>query len=143
MSSLAVLTVQRLAELVAAGSLKHVGGARDYLTLTAPPVDKMPAAYVLPYSESYGQNSLINGVRQTGPQAVAVVLMVAVRPGVGADVHDPLEAPRGAVVGKLLGWQPDAADGAVLLADGALLDARPTHLSYQLNFKRDHTERGS
>lgn len=140
MSSLADQVVTRLRELVPA-SFKLVDGARAYLSLTVPPVDKMPAAYVLPFSEDYGPNTLLNGVRQTGDEQVAVVLMVAVKPGLGADVHDPIHAPRAALVDKLLGWQPDAEDGAVLLSSGALLDARPTHLSYQLQFKRDHTER--
>lgn len=142
MSSFADQVVTRLGMLVPA-TFKVVDGARAYLTLASPPIDKMPAAYVLPFSESYGPNTLINGVRQTGPEEVAVVIMVAVKPGIGADVHNPIHSPRAALVAQLLGWQPDAADGAVLLSSGELLDARPTHLSYQLNFKRDHTERGA
>lgn len=142
MSSFADLVVTRLGELVPA-TFRYVAGATAYLRLTAPPIDKMPAAFVLPYSESYAGNALLNGVRQTGPEEVAIVLMVPLKPAIGADVHNPLAAPRAALVQKLLGWQPDADDGAVLLSSGALLAAEPTHLSYQIVFKRDHTERGS
>ena len=146
MTSLVVKAAQRLLEIRSAvGPLKYVGGARSYLQIVAPPVEKMPAAYVLPYTEKYGENSLLNGIRQTGPQSVAVMLRVPVKPaageGDGEDLFDPLEAPRAAIVAKLLGWQPDAADGALLLAEIFLVDAKPTFMTYQLNFTRDHTER--
>lgn len=139
MSDLAVRTINRLRE--APPLFKHVGGAAEYVRLVAPPVDKMPAAFVFPYSEEYGGNNLVNGVRQAGEEEIAVVLMVAVSPNVGAEVFDPLQVPRAALIGRLLGWQPDQDDGALLLASGHLLDAAPTHLSYQIQFKRDHTER--
>lgn len=142
MSDLASATVTRLLELVTAGDLKMVGGAREFgRSLVAPPIEKMPAAFVLPYSESYGRNTLLNAVRQTGPEQVTVVLMVAVKPAIGADVLNPFAEPRAALFAKLLGWQPDADQGAVLAVSGSLLEPRPTHVAYQFVFQRDHTER--
>ena len=145
MSSLVVKVARRLLEAKTTGELKYVGGARSYLAMVAPPADKMPSAFVLPYTEKYGDNTLLNGVRQTGPQSVAVMLHVPVTPaagsGDGEDLFDPLEAPRAAVIAKLLGWQPDDADGALLLAEVFLVAAKPPFLTYQLNFVRDHTER--
>lgn len=142
MSNLASATLTRLAALVTAGDLKHVGNAREFgRSLAVPPIDKMPAAFVLPYAETYGKNTLLNGVRQTGPEQITIVLMVAVKPAVGADVLDPFEEPRAALFTQLLGWQPDADQGAVLAVSGSLLEPRPTHLAYQFVFQRDHTER--
>lgn len=139
MSDLASATVTRLA---GTAPFKHVGGAREFgASLVTPPIDKMPAAFVMPYAEKYGANTLLNAVRQTGSEQVAVVVMVAVKPALGADVHNPLAAPRAALIARLLGWQPDAADGALLLASGELLDVQPTHLAWQFVFQRDHTER--
>ena len=139
MSSLASLIV---AHLQGNAAFKYVAGAREFgASLVTPPIDKMPAVFVLPYSESYGDNSLLNGVRQTGPQQVALVLEVAVRAAVGANVHDPFEAPAAALKAALHGWQPDPEDGELLLVSGQLLEPRPTHLAYQYVFKRDHTER--
>lgn len=136
---LASATIARLSE--APAPFKYVAGAREFLSLVAPPVDKMPAAFVLPFKEAYGGNSLLNAVRQAGTEEIAVVLMVAVKPAIGADVHNPIAAPRAALIARLLGWQPDPQDGVVLLGSGELLDAQPTHLAYQFAFKRDHTER--
>ena len=139
MTDLTTATIAKLKE--APAPFKFVDGARAYLSLVAPPVDKMPAAFVLPYTEKYGPNTHLNAVRQNGPESIAVVLMVAVKPGVGADIANPIAAPRASLIARLLGWQPDATDGALLLDEGQLLDAQPTHLSYQYTFYRDHTER--
>lgn len=140
MSSLASAIVARLQGNAA---FRYVAGAREFgQSLVTPPVDKMPAVFVLAYSESYGDNSLVNGVRQTGPQQVALILEVAVRAAVGANVHDPFEAPAAALKAALHGWQPVPEDGVLLLVSGQLLEPRPTHLAYQYVFKRDHTERG-
>lgn len=140
MSSLASAIVTRLQGNAA---FKYVAGAREFgQSLVTPPIDKMPTVFVLAYSESYGDNDLLNRVRQTGPQQVAIILMVAVRAAVGANVHDPFEAPSSALKAALLGWQPDPEDGELLLVSGQLLEPRPTHLAYQYVFKRDHTERG-
>lgn len=139
MSSLAAATVARLKGNPA---FRYVAGAREFgASLVTPPIDKMPAAFVLPYQETYGPNELLNGVRQTGPQEITVVLQVAVRAAIGADVFDPFEAPGAALKASLLGWQPDAGDGALLLVSARLLEPRPTHLAYQYVFQRDHTER--
>lgn len=139
MSDLTTATIARLKE--APAPFKLVDGARAYLSLVVPPIDKMPAAYVLPFAEKYGVNTHMNAVRQNGPETIAIVLMVAVKPGIGADIANPIAAPRAALIARLLGWQPDAADGALLLDEVQLLDAKPTHLSYQFNFYRDHTEK--
>ena len=139
MTDLASATVTRLQ--AAPAPFRHVAGAREFLGLVSPPVDKMPAAFVLPFRERYGENGLVNGVRIAGTEEVAIVLMVAVKAGTGADVHNPIAAPRSALIARLLGWQPDPEDGEMLLASGELLDAQPTHLSYQFVFRRDHTER--
>jgi len=123
-------------------AFRYVAGAREFgQSLVTPPIDKMPAVFVLPYSESYGGNDLLNRVRQTGPQQVALILMVAVRTAIGANVHDPFESPVAALKACLLGWQPDPEDGELLLVSGQLLEPRPTHLAYQYVFQRDHTER--
>lgn len=137
--SLASAIVTRLQSNAA---FRYVAGAREFgQSLVTPPIDKMPAVFVLPYSETYGDNSLINGVRQTGPQQVALVLEVAVRAAIGANVHDPFEAPAAALKAALHGWQPAPEDGVLLLVSGQLLEPRPTHLAYQYVFQRDHTER--
>lgn len=140
MSDLANLTLQRLQ--AAPALFKHVAGIAEYAREPRPPVDKMPAAYVLPFAETYGDNSLLSGaVRQTGVEEIAVVLVVAASPAIGANVHNPLTTPRADLIGRLLGWQPDPNDGALLLAGGRLIAVDPTHLAYQYEFKRDHTER--
>jgi hypothetical protein len=139
MSSLATLTVQRLQ--LAPALFKHVGGIAEYAREPKPPVEKMPAVYVLPLTEKYGDNELINAVRQPGTEEIAIVLVVAVSPAMGAEVHDPFTIPRAALIGRLLGWQPDPNDGALLLSGCRLLAVEPTHLAYQYEFKRDHTER--
>lgn len=138
MSDLASATVARLS---GTAPFRHVAGATEFLRLVKPPVDKMPALFVLPFKESYSPRTPINRVRQAGVEQIAIVMMVAVKPGAGADVHNPIAAPREALIRRLLGWQPDAEDGAVLLVSGELLDAEPTHLSYQYVFRRDHDER--
>jgi hypothetical protein len=141
MSDLANLTMQRLQE--APALFKRVAGIAEYAREPRPPVDKMPAVYVLPFAEKYGENSLLGAVRQTGVEEIAVVLVVAASPAIGANVHNPLTAPRADLIGRLLGWQPDPTDGALLLSAGRLLAIEPTHLAYQYDFKRTHTERAS
>lgn len=139
MSDLASLTVQRLQQVPAL--FKYVGGIAEYAREPKPPVDKMPAAYVLPFSETYGENDMLNAVRQTGVEEITIVLVVAASPAIGANVLNPLATPRADLIGRLLGWQPDPKDGALLLSGGRLLAVEPTHLAYQYEFKRDHTER--
>ena len=139
MTDLASATVARLQ--AAPAPFRYAAGAREFLGLVSPPVDKMPAAFVLPFRERYGENALVNGVRLTGTEEIAIVLMVAVKAAIDADVHNPVAVPRAALIARLLGWQPDAEDGELLLVSGELLDAQPTHLSYQFVFRRDHTER--
>lgn len=139
MSSFASLVVQRLQQ--APALFKHVGGIAEYAREPKPPVEKMPAVYVLPLTEKYGDNSLLGAVRQTGTEEIAVVLVVAVSPALGTVVHDPFTIPRAYLIGRLLGWQPDPKDGALLLSGGRILAVEPTHLAYQYEFKRDHTER--
>lgn len=139
MTDLASATVARLQ--AAPAPFRYVAGAREFLGLVSPPIDKMPAAFVLPFRERYGENELVNRVRIAGTEEIAIVLMVAVKAAIGSDVHNPIAAPRAALIGRLLGWQPDPEDSEMLLASGELLDAQPTHLAYQYVFKRDHTER--
>lgn len=138
MTDLVTATITRLAELKPS-SLKLVAGLLSLNALTTPPTDKMPAAYVMMSDEAYGPNGRLNVVRQTGTEAVRIVLMIASKAPQGDDVFNPIAAPRAAVVAKLLGWQPDAEDGAVLLRSGAMIDVQATFLAYQLIFFRDHS----
>ena len=138
MSDLVTATIARLAELKPS-SLKLVAGLLSLNHLTTPVSEKMPAAFVMMNDESYGPNGRLNVVRQIGPEAVRVVLLIASKAPQGDDVFNPVAAPRSAVIGKLLGWQPDAEDGEVLLRSGAMIDVQATFLAYQLIFYRDHT----
>jgi hypothetical protein len=142
MTDLVSAAVVRLRELKEGGTLTTVDGLAALASLVKPPVDKMPAAYVLPADERYPlTNGLINGVRQLGSQSVSVVLLVAARSALGDGVFDPIATLRDAVRLKLLGWQPESAHGALLYAGGKLLDVQPTHIAWQMNFSRDHTVR--
>lgn len=136
MSDLPSLVVARLGGTV---PFVLVAGAREFgRALAAPPIDKMPAAFVLPYAESYRPNKRLNRLRQAGREQVTIAVMVSVKPGVGADVHNPLAAARDALMGRLLGWQPETEHGEVEIVSGALTQAEPTHLTYQFVFQRDH-----
>lgn len=138
MTDLVAATITRLGELKPA-SLKLVAGLLSLNALTTPVTDKMPAAFVMMHDESYGPNGRLNKPQQIGKEAVRVVLLIASKAPQGADVFNPIAAPRSAVVGKLLGWQPDASDGEMLLRSGSLIDVQATFLAYQLIFHRDHT----
>lgn len=137
MSSLPSLVIARL---VGTAPFVWVKGAREFgAALGSPPVDKMPAAFVLPYAERYAPNHRLNRLRQAGKEQVTIAVMAAVKPAIGADVHDPLEAPRAALVTRLLGWQPETEQGELELVSGALTQAEPTHLTWQFVFQRDRT----
>jgi|GEM_PF-1223019 len=129
-----------IAQLAGTAPFVWVKGAREFgAALQAPPVDKMPAAFVLPYAESYRPNARLNRLSQAGKEQVTIAVMVAVKPAIGADVHNPLAAPRDALVARLLGWQPESEHGELEIVSGALTEAKPTHLTYQFVFQRDHT----
>jgi hypothetical protein len=137
MTDLVSATITRLGEISPA-QLTHVAGLLSLSSLTRPPVDKMPAAYVLPAGATYGANGVLNAVRQAGRESVTVLLMVKSKAPEGADVFNPIEAPRDAVLAQLLGWQPDDAFGPVLYQAGRLLDVQPLYFIYQMSFARDH-----
>jgi hypothetical protein len=121
--------------------LKHVGGLLSLAALTRPPVDKMPAAYVMPGDEKYGSNGLLNAVRQLGQQSVTVIVLVKNAAPEGDDVFNPVADLQTAIFGQLVGWQPDASDGALLVSACRLLNVQPNFLTYQMTFLRDHTLR--
>ena len=137
MSDLASLVIARLA---GTAPFTWVKGAREFgAALAVPPVDKMPAAFVLPYAESYRPNARLNRLSQSGKEQVTIAVMVAVKPAIGADVHEPLSQPRAALIARLAGWQPETEHGELELVNGRLTEAQPTHLTYQFVFQRDHT----
>ena len=141
MTDLVTATITRLGELKPT-TLTQVAGLLALNSLVRPPIDKMPAAYVLPGDRRYGLvNGLVNAVRQLGSQAVTIILLVGSRSPVGDDVFNPIGDLESAVIGKLLGWQPDAEFGPLLYAAGRLIDVQSLFFTYQMTFSRDHTVR--
>lgn len=141
MTDIVAATIVRLQAITGAAQvLRHTKGLLSLMELTRPPLDKMPAAYVLANGTSYAsqQNGLINAVRQSGIQTVRIALMIKSRKPEGDDVFDPIAAPADAVRAQLLGWQPDAADGQMLIASEKLLDVQPNFLTYEMIFARQH-----
>ncbi|MCA0303480.1 MAG: hypothetical protein LCH95_13845 [Proteobacteria bacterium] len=139
MSDLVQLAIPRLRTV---GTLHYVAGLLALNALQQPPIDKMPAAFVLPHEKTgYGASGLLASVRQTGRENLRVVLMIAARAPQGDDVVNPLQPVEDAVMTSLLGWQPDADQGALLFGASRLLDVQPTFFTSEMVFFRDHTVR--
>ena len=138
MSDLVTLTIARLA---GTSPLKLVAGLLSLNALVAPPAGKLPAAFVIPASKAYGVNGLLNAVRQEGPESVRVVLLIASVKPQATDAFNPVAPVEDAVRTRLLGWQPEAADGAVLLRSAQLIDLQPAFFTYEMIFFRSHTVR--
>lgn len=138
MTDLVAATITRL-QALKPGSLTRVEGLLSLMAQVKPPIDKMPAAYVLVNGTQYSpQNGLVNAVRQSGNQSVRIVLMIKAKKPEGDDVFDPIEPVAGAVRTQLLGWQPDAEDGQVLIASEKLLDVQANYVTYEMIFFRQH-----
>lgn len=136
------LVADAIDRLKGTSPLKHVAGLLSLNALTMPPIDKMPAAFVLTKGATYGQaNGLLNAVRQAGTQSFRVVLFIASKAPQGEDVFDPVAPVQSAVMARLLGWQPDPNFGAVQIAAEQLLDVQATFFAYEMTFFRSHTVR--
>jgi len=138
MIDLVEATIAKLQDAASpSAAFKFVAGLLSLQQLTAPPVDRMTAVYVLDQGASYGaDNGLLNAVRQTGSEAVRIVLFIKSAKPQGVDAFNPIKAPRDAVIAELLGWQPDAAAGAVLIRSTKLIDVQPIYLAYEMVFAR-------
>ena len=124
------------AELVPA-TLKMVQGAAEWSGLTTPPpAARTPCAYVLPASFEPGPNGLAGGaVRQLVQQTIAVMIVVSsLRDARGEAAVQALEPAFLAVITALHGWKPSAADTALLLGAGELLDASGGLVVWQQQF---------
>jgi hypothetical protein len=131
-----------LAEIVArlqaqAPSLVAIEGAAAYAVLkTAPPLHRLPSAFVVPLAEEAGENRLATGIAQRVVAGYGVVLIV---PGdradrVGAAPSIELETLRRETHAALLGWQPSAATEPFLFVGGELLRFQGDALWWQDSF---------
>jgi len=111
--------IARLKGQVAA--LKLVSGAAD-LARAIESLKQHPAAFVLPIAERAEPNALAAmAVSQRNETRFAVVLAVQnLRDARGETAHTDLRTLRTAVLGALLGWQPDADFDPCEFAGGAL-----------------------
>lgn len=100
---------------------KVVGGAAD-LDAIGNGVVPAPAAYVIPISESAAPNDIAGGFAQQVAVMFGVVVIASnLSDATGAAAMGGLEARRAAVRGALLGWVPDATNGATVSFSGGRL----------------------
>jgi len=89
--------------------LKEIGGAADLKSLLAGRLSA-PGAYVYPFTDDAGKNSLVNAVRQKNTEHFAVVMVVNnARDARGGDAADVCFEFLASINTALLGWQPDSA----------------------------------
>lgn len=142
MTDLVAATVARLSGPPITAPFRMVAGLLSLIAITTPPIDKMPAAFVLPPDEAYSsQNGLLNAVRQEGIESVRLLLLIGTATPQGAAVVNPVKPARDAVVAKLLGWQPDMTDGVMLIRSAKLIDFAVNFVTYEMVFARQHLER--
>jgi hypothetical protein len=120
------------ARIAALPQLRLVRGAPDFVTAaeTRPPA--LPAAYVLPLSESAGPNALGGAVAQqvSAETGIALALANVADPKGRAALAD-LAALRAAVRDALLGWVPEAGCSPLEFAGGGLLGFKDGVLWWQ------------
>lgn len=135
--SLARLIRDRLRAALVPTTLRMVEGSAEWAGLaTPPPAARTPCAYVLPASFDPGPNGLAGGaVRQSVAQTVAVMLVASnLRDARGEAAALDLDALLEEVIATLHGWKPSAADTALLLGAGELLDASGGLVVWQQQF---------
>lgn len=112
MLSLAVITARLQAEMP---QLRLVAGAAA-LAAAKDQLTALPAAYVLPGSETAQRNPLLDASQhsQVSTEQVTVILAARnVRDARGAAAHAELLALSQALRAALVGWAPDDARGAL------------------------------
>lgn len=109
-----------------APSLKSVESAAELAALTvAPPLHRMPAAYVIPLAERAGDNLAATLVtRQRVATQIGVVLVVAGRiaDAKGGAQVVAIQTPREEIRAALLGWEPVAGHEPLQYVGGELLE---------------------
>lgn len=136
MSDLVAATITRLE---GTSPLKMVAGLLSLAALVAPPVDKMPCAFVMPNKKTFAANARLNAVSQTGPQTIRILLFIGTHNPQGKDAFNPVQPVEDAVMARLLGWQPDTDQNVLLIQSAQLLDLGPKYLVYEMIFSRQFT----
>jgi hypothetical protein len=123
-----------------APGLRIVAGAADLAALRDAPPLVLPAAYVLPLSESPGRST--SGtvlVSQRNAVRFAVVLAAAnLRDARGEAAQDDLRVARESALAALIGWEPDPAIEVIEFAAGRLVSLSDQVLWWQDEFLTAH-----
>lgn len=107
-----------------APSLRLVEGLAQLAALKQnPSTNVQPAAYVVPVSETAGDNRLANGIAQRNAVTFGVVLCITdLSDPRGDAAGDVLDEVRGEVRAALVGWTPIGASGPALFVGGETID---------------------
>lgn len=109
-----------VAQIKSTGHFKLVGGSADIdddINITA-----LPAAFVVPSSETASENSLITAVQQLITVEFAVLITARnVKTSTGADAYNAIQPLRKAIKQAIIGWQPAEEYEPVVYKSGALL----------------------
>jgi hypothetical protein len=112
-------------DVVAAGTLRSVGGAGD-LAVATEQMNISKCAFVVPGGEKAEQN--VTGsfyLSQRVAAAFTVFFGVAFNDATGAKALDQVFPIREAIKASLVGWLPEGEDDPVQYSDGAIADIDP------------------
>lgn len=122
-------------------SLKKIDGVvnLEAALKKPPPKDKQPAAFVLPVSDTAGQNNLVNAVSQRIAETFGVVLCLGnLSDSVGGTATEKLEAIKIEVMDALINWEPTAAHDPVTYKSGRVVAMHNGVVWWLLEFNTAH-----
>lgn len=124
---------------------KQVGSATSFAALKKKPIQKSPAAFVLPILEKLGKQEKIGGVlEQHSSDTFAVIIAVKDRRDAdGALGSKQLGELRKSLRQSLYGWSPAKGFDPILLGDGRLLALDDQTVFWQDKFTTAHFETGN
>jgi hypothetical protein len=127
-------------------ALKEVSGAAAWIDAMshAPPLNRLPLAYVVPVADMAESNTRIGEVCQLAHLHFGVVLVVgpSVADARGGNQAIAIEGLRAAIKGALIGWQPPEAETPVQYTHGQMLGLDGQTLWWADGFQATVTLRG-
>lgn len=112
----------------------RVGGAAEWTYVSPSTASKMPSAFVVPLSESAGEQGSPNGYRQTVENSFAVLVLVTMDGEQGQIAVDAADDLRAEIFRAVLGWTPYDDAGRIEFGGSSVLELRRDRLVIQLEF---------
>jgi len=131
------LVITRLQE--APAPFKQLEGLVAFSAITNdPPLHLRPAGWVMPIRESAGPNTYqANAVMQELQERIGIIACLGSGKPTGAAAEaDIIRSMRDLLVDRLVGWRPEAENGALYYGGGSLLRAEARAIYWQFEFTR-------